>query len=290
MEEHNWLLMGSEYYTKEFYEARREGALRSAEVVVPLVLKLLAARSVVDVGCGDGNWLAVFHKLGAEKIIGIDGGYVDPNLLQIPPDCFQAFDLTKSFVLGRTFDLAVSLEVAEHLPADCAPIFVECLTRLAPVVLFSAAIPFQGGANHINEQWPEKWVGLFKEHGYLPIDCIRKRVWQNEAVEWWYAQNMLVFARANVLERNTALKAEFERTNVNQLALVHPRQFLHLHALHREAVVRAEQQALPSGVREALRLLLVCLKNSLKSRRSSIAGRTMDLHKDQTPADSPLKS
>ena len=113
--------------------------------MVPLVLQLLPVRSVVDVGCGDGSWLVVFRKLGVKEILGIDGEYVDPGLLQIPQDCFQAFDLAKPFSLGRVFDLAVSLEVAEHLPAECAPGFVECLTRLAPSVLFSAAIPFQGG-------------------------------------------------------------------------------------------------------------------------------------------------
>jgi SAM-dependent methyltransferase len=249
--------MPSDHYTKSFYEEHRNGAIRSAEVMVPLVLELLPARSVVDVGCGDGSWLAVFRKLGVDEILGVDGEYVDRSLLQIPQDRFQALDLTKPFGLGRVFDLAVSLEVAEHLPAGCAPVFVECLTRLAPFVLFSAAIPFQGGEHHVNEQWPDKWAELFKEHGYLPVDFIRKQVWKNAAVEWWYAQNTLLFVRANLIESDKALKAEFERTNPNQLSLVHPRRYL-------SALGPAQSPAL--GVKSASRLLFACLRDSVRRR------------------------
>jgi SAM-dependent methyltransferase len=253
----------SEHYTRSFYERQTDGATRSAEVIVPLVLQLLPVRSVVDIGCGVGSWLSVFRKLGIDDICGIDGDYVDQDLLQIPPDRFQSFDLRKPFSLGRVFDLAVSLEVAEHLPADCAAVFVDCLTHLAPFVLFSAAIPFQGGTHHLNEQWPDNWAGLFKEHDYLPVDFIRKRVWQNDGVSWWYAQNTLLFARADLVKSNAALGAEFEKTNPNQLSLVHPRQYLDL-----ETVLRSQQPSPPSGVRAASRALLVCLRNAITRRFS----------------------
>jgi SAM-dependent methyltransferase len=251
--------MVSEHYTKSFYEEHREGAKRSAEAIAPLVLELLHSRSVVDVGCGDGNWLAVFHELGVKEILGIDGDYVDKDLLQIPQEYFRTFDLTKPFDLGRVFDLAVSLEVAEHLPADCAPALVEGLTRLAPFVLFSAAIPSQGGENHVNEQWPDAWAALFQKHGYVPVDFIRKRVWENDAVEWWYAQNTLLFVRADQLELNKALKGEFERTDLNQLRLVHPKRYL-------EALIPPPPPA--SGVKTASRLLLTCLRNAIRRRLS----------------------
>lgn len=257
--------MISEYYTRSFYERIRSGATRSAEVMVPLVLQLLPLRSVVDVGCGDGTWLAVFQKLGVEEILGIDGDYVDRDLLQIPEDRFQSFDLTKPFDLGCTFDLAISLEVGEHLPIDCAQVFVESLTRLAPVVLFSAAIPFQNGVRHINEQWPDKWAKLFKDRGYLPVDFIRKRVWGNDSVEWYYAQNTLLFADAKLLKGTVALKAEFEQTNPDQLCLVHPKQYLYLHDKYLRALIPPVW-----GVREASRLLLVCLRNAITRRFDSI--------------------
>jgi SAM-dependent methyltransferase len=267
--------VAGEPYTKSYYEEIRNGSMRSADVIVPLVLRLLPLRSVVDVGCGEGAWLAAFQRLGVDDMLGVDGGHVDPNLLQIPKDRFHAADLSKPLNLPRTFDLAVSLEVAEHLPANCAGQFVDSLTRLAPAVLFSAAIPFQGGNHHVNEQWPDKWAELFKERGYVPVDSVRKRVWQDEAVEWWYAQNALLFVSIELLARNPSLKSEFERTNPEQLRLVHPRQYLHLESLYRDALDReAYLRAHPaSGVKAASRIFLDCLKDAIRFRVESIVGR-----------------
>jgi SAM-dependent methyltransferase len=270
--------VANEYYTTSFYEEIRNGSLRSAEVVVPLVLQLVPARSVLDVGCGDGTWLSVFRKHGVDDMIGIDGGYVSRELLQIPQDRFQDVDLAKPFSLGRVFDLAVCLEVAEHLPPECATGFIESLTCLAPVVLFSAAIPKQGGNHHTNEQWPEYWAKLFGEHGFRPLDFIRRHVWQNDAVEFWYAQNTLLFVQANLLETNASFKAEFERTNRNQLSLVHPRQYLAV-----EEVVRAKLTPPPSGVIAASRLLLVCLRNAVQVRLRTIMGSRAS-SKEESPS------
>jgi hypothetical protein len=83
----------------------------------------------------------------------------------------------------------MSLEVAEHLPPDRSNSFIAELTALAPVALFSAAIPQQGGTDHINERWQSYWAGLFKKRGFSPLDVIRPAVWENDAVERWYRQN-----------------------------------------------------------------------------------------------------
>ena len=246
----------SEPYTKGFFADIRAGSMRSAEEIVPLVLGLVPARSVVDVGCGDGSWLAVFRKNGVLDLLGIDGDYVDRNTLQVPQEQFQAADLSKPLQVGRKFDLAVSLEVAEHLPPECAASFVKSLTRLAPIILFSAAIPLQGGMHHVNEQWPDRWAELFQEHDYRLVDCIRKRVWQNDAVEYFYAQNALLFVRSDALEGNQSLALEFERTNPNQLRLVHPRKYLELANPYRAA----------PGLRAASRIWLATLKQSIEWR------------------------
>lgn len=216
-------------YTEAYYRWLREGARRSAEEVVPLALDLIRPASVVDVGCGRGTWLAVFRELGIEDVLGIDGDHVDPANLEIPADRFLAADLTRPLRLDREFDLVLSLEVAEHLLEEFASVFVGSLAGLGPVVLFSAAIPFQGGEGHVNEQWPEYWVRHFGDHGYTVVDCLRRRVWGNERVEWWYAQNMLVFARPDRLESLPALKDEAELTDLRLLSLVHPRKYLELH-------------------------------------------------------------
>jgi hypothetical protein len=136
------------------------------------------------------------------------------------------FDLTRPLRLERQFDLVVSLEVAEHLPPECAATFVESLTRLGPAVLFSAAIPGQGGVNHINEQWQDYWAGLFRNAGYEPIDWLRKRIWRNERIEWYYAQNILTYARPEYIASRPALQREWKQTASEQLSIVHPAQYL----------------------------------------------------------------
>ncbi|HJZ71615.1 MAG TPA: methyltransferase domain-containing protein [Vicinamibacterales bacterium] len=198
----------------------------SAREVVPLVVDLLHPRRVVDVGCGTGTWLAAFAERGATEVLGLDGEYVDRTLLDIPMDRFVPADLTQPVrQLGR-YDLALCLEVAEHLPASRAAGLVNDLTNLAPVVLFSAAIPLQSGVNHINEQWPEYWASLFRNRGFVPIDCIRRTVWQNSKVAWFYAQNMLLYADERHARSHALLASQLAGTNIGQLAMVHPSCFV----------------------------------------------------------------
>jgi hypothetical protein len=170
--------------------------------------------------------LTVFQEYGVEDIYGIDGDHIDKGMLEIPEALFLSLDLKKPFRMDRQFDLVVSLEVAQNLPHECAAGFIDCLTSLGPVVLFSAAIPYQGGYYHINEQWPDYWMKGFLAKEYVVIDCIRQRVWENDNVEWWYAQNTLIFARRAYLESHPLLKGAAENTNSFQLSIVHPKKYL----------------------------------------------------------------
>ncbi len=179
----------------------------------------------MDVGCGLGTWLAVFRDHGAEEILGVDGDYVDRQRLEIAPHEFLACDLSSPIAVDRRFDLAVSLEVAEHLPEGSADAFVAFLTSLAPVVLFSAAIPCQGGTNHVNEQWPDYWAARFEDRGYQTSDYIRDRIWDSPEVECWYAQNILLFSHRPIpAPTDPALVAAQARWP--GLSRVHPRQFI----------------------------------------------------------------
>jgi SAM-dependent methyltransferase len=189
---------------------------------------LIQPKSVLDVGCGTGAWLAVFQRLGIQDVLGVDGPWADQRKLEVPRDRFVVFDLQKRFRMDRRFDLVLSLEVAQHLPGRCAEAFVTSLTELGPAVVFSAAIPFQGGIGHVNEQWPEYWAEHFRRKNYVAIDCIRRRIWSNPHVEWWFAQNTLVFAERAYVERHPWLQREFEATPREQLAVVHPRRYLEL--------------------------------------------------------------
>jgi SAM-dependent methyltransferase len=212
-------------YDSTFFLGFRGTSHDSAQQVVPIVMDLLQPRSVVDVGCGLGGWLAEFQRQGVERILGVDGDYVDREHLLIDRSLFRPHDVTLPLPDVGRFDLAMSLEVGEHLPASAADTFVGTLTSLAPVVFFSAAIPFQGGTHHVNEQWPEYWAELFAKRGYRPVDYIRSRVWDNEKVAYYYAQNMLLFASPDALAANPRLAAELV-TEKRSLARVHPKQWL----------------------------------------------------------------
>lgn len=210
-------------YPSDYHSGLREGALRSAREIVPLVMEFVRPASVVDVGCGSGAWLSVFQEQGVGDVCGVDADWVDRDSLLFPPDRFIAADLEKPLQLDRRFDLVVSLEVAEHLIPESAQSFVDSLVRLGPVLLFSAAVPFQGGTNHFNEQWPGYWAAYFAQRGYVDIDCLRHSIWDNERVEWWYAQNVLFFVRKDRLALYPALQAKHQPDAPRPLSLVHPR-------------------------------------------------------------------
>jgi hypothetical protein len=189
----------SSLYDTNFYSDQQDGSLSSARVVVPLVLSIFDVRSVVDIGCGVGGWLKVFQENGVHDCLGIDGDYVPREMLKISPGCFRAADLTRLEGLGRRFDLACSLEVAEHLPASSASAFVDALVRAAPVILFSAAVPHQGGTDHVNERWQSYWRRMFEARGYAAVDCVRPRIVGNGKVDPWYRQNIVIYCRPEMV-------------------------------------------------------------------------------------------
>lgn len=193
-------------YNQRFFASISSGSRRSARRVLPLVYELTPVRSIIDIGCGTGAWLAAAMESGIGDVVGVDGAYVQQHQREIPAERFVEADLAmltpetlrgRAAVGERRFDLAMSLEVAEHLPEASAAGFVALLTSLAPVVLFSAAIPFQGGTGHQNEQFPSWWAKRFAARGYVPLDVIRDRVWDDASVEWWYRQNTLVFVASD---------------------------------------------------------------------------------------------
>lgn len=194
-------------YDQTFYDIQSDGSYRSARRIVPLVLDWVRAGSVLDVGCGVGTFLRVFTEHGVADVQGIDGDYVPRDRLRIDPARFQGRDLAQSFDLGRRFDLVMSVEVAEHLEDARADVFVDTLCRHGDVVLFSAAIPDQGGTHHVNERWPSYWIPRFAAHGYQVYDTLRPALWTDDEVEYWYRQNVLLFANAAGIAANPALAA-----------------------------------------------------------------------------------
>lgn len=172
-------------YDTVFYDAIRAGCRRSAEVIVPLVYNEIEPASVIDVGCGEGWFGKALEDAGCE-VLGVEGDYAEPVIR------VSVADLEEPGSFTGAFDLAVCLEVAEHLSPGRAHSFVADLCVAAPVVLFSAAVPGQPGNGHVNCQWPSYWVDLFEQQGFSVSDALRWRIWDEERVEPWYRQNLLV--------------------------------------------------------------------------------------------------
>jgi len=185
-------------YDANFYSFLNSFAIRSAAAIVPIVANALPISSVADFGCGQGAWLSVWQKTGA-TILGVDGPYADQTRLLIPTEAFQPADLSQPLNLGRRFDLVQSLEVAEHLQRAAAQTFVRSLVYHSDHVLFSAAVPGQGGEHHVNEQEPTFWRALFAAEGYRPVDLVRPAVRDNPAVQRWYACNTIIYVKVAAL-------------------------------------------------------------------------------------------
>lgn len=175
-------------YEMRMYDLGRAANQKSAQVIVGVLWELFHPQSVIDVGCGEGWFLDEFAKRGVKRLVGVDA-----NPMHIPAGGFIQHDLTQPFTTDEKFDLALCVEVAEHVPAESANTLVETLCALSDAVVFSGAIPKQGGHGHINEQWQSYWVEKFESHDYAPSDLLRRIFWNNPDVEIWYSQNLLTF-------------------------------------------------------------------------------------------------
>jgi SAM-dependent methyltransferase len=236
--------MSKMLYDHGFYSRQIDESLQSARIVAPLVMRFAKVSSVIDVGCGLGPWLRAFSENGVTVLRGIDGSYVDTSSLYVAPEYFRPVNLTEPIKLDERFDLALCLEVAEHLPDRFSAQLVRGLTDLAPIILFSAAMPGQGGTGHVNERWPEYWRNLFMERGFAMLDPIRPLIREDCRVKWWYRQNIVMFADKATISTNRALG----KMTSNGTAV----EWVHVDMLRR-AGVRNLLSHLKPAIREAIR-------------------------------------
>lgn len=190
-------------YNKTFYAQMTSTELKatnltSAQEMVPYILKLFPnTTSVVDVGCGTGTWAFTFKNNGVETVLGIDGPWVDQAQLLIDEKEFKIhnFESLEVYSVSMRYNMAICLEMAEHLDEKYADILIESLTKLSDVVVFSAAIPHQGGVHHVNEQFQSYWKKKFEAKGYIALDLLRGSFADNEKVLIHYTQNILVYVK-----------------------------------------------------------------------------------------------
>ena len=222
----------SQFYTPGFYSKSRDGSHNSAQIILPIINQLFHPQSVIDVGCGSGQWLKVWKEdIGIADMQGVEGPYLKDVSTAIPKEHILYHDLKQPLKLDRCYDVATSLEVAEHIPPANAETFVQTLTSLSKVVVFSAALTGQGGIYHLNEQMPEYWAALFAKHGFEAVDYLRPIIWNDTRVQFWYRQNILMFIHKSLLEGNPdALPQEivqaWKHTRPDYLVRVHPDHYL----------------------------------------------------------------
>jgi hypothetical protein len=187
-------------------------------IVVPTtttVLGAVKARPGNDGACGQARatadldspcarrpqqvWVGAKKEQGVERLLGLDGIWIPPEKILDRAIEFQHQDLTKGVHLGESFDLALSLEVAEHLPPDAADGFVKLIASSADAVVFSAAFVGQPGAGHVNTRPHSYWAARFLAEGYQLFDILRPEFWSDNRVEPWYRQNTFLYVRAKHL-------------------------------------------------------------------------------------------
>lgn len=209
-------------YTTNFYRGRDDRSLYSAQTILGLLFSVLPPiESAIDYGCGVGTWLAEAQRHGVRRIRGYEGEWLDRSLLKIDESAFEYCDFNHLDGLDSSsrYDLALCLEVAEHLSSDRAITLVDVLTASADFVLFSAAIPDQGGKGHLNERWPDYWANAFAARGYTTFAPFRRELWTDTHIRPWYRQNLLLCVRNEAVGRIRL--SEFDQT-MPVLPIVHP--------------------------------------------------------------------
>ncbi len=192
--------MPNNSYKSSYFQRRKGISSISAEITLRKLSKFVRFSSVVDFGCGTGTWLAACQNIGVNKILGFDH-YAEESELLIERQYFHKKSLTDKICLEEKFDLAISLEAAEHVEQIFADTIVKNLTNASDVILFSAAIPGQGGTNHVNEQPPQYWAKKFANYGFDQFDVIRPLIWQEDDIAWWYKQNTFLYIHSNANQR-----------------------------------------------------------------------------------------
>lgn len=216
-------------YPSDWHDKFGKKTQDSANIILSRLSKLWNIESCVEVGCGQGHWSDAALKLGCKKIHAMDGPWNDPDNLIIDKQFYESKAIDRSFVIEGQYDLAICLEVAEHVDSKYCMDLVNQLTRSAKLILFGASIPHQGGFGHINEQWQGWWAEKFLNASFVAFDIIRPAIWTDDRVHYWYKQNAILYVHKDIADQIDIHQAGFCNNWSNgELVydLVHPEKYL----------------------------------------------------------------
>lgn len=210
-------------YNKEFYETLNKSSEVAAELYIDYLYQYIQPNSVIDVGCGYASWLKACEKFGSKNLTGVDGIWNDGKAIIDRGYKFLCADLDELVEIDQKYDLAISLEVAEHLQPESSEKFVKCLTSSSDLILFSAAFTNQGGTNHINERNPSYWAKLFEKQGYGVFDLFREKFWGDNRIGFWYRQNCFLYCKKSSMYYEKLISKEVRVIeNTEFLDCIHP--------------------------------------------------------------------
>lgn len=172
-------------YDFDFFQEEGRVSLEAAREVIPALLRSRALHTLIDIGCGVGTWVTTAHEHGLTAV-GVD--LIPMNWRQTPH--IIQHDLIRGFPCTN-WDIAICLEVAEHLPETSADRLVEGLA-MAGCVLFSAATPGQPGVDHVNCQPHEYWHDKFAQYGFTPTHWGARF----PTIADFYQRNMYLYEKA----------------------------------------------------------------------------------------------
>jgi len=237
-------------YDDAFYRAQIESSFHSAVIYLDHLSTYFQPSSLADFGCGRGSWLKAAHESGIENLYGIDGPWNSQDKMVSQAIKFIAADLNEPISLEQRVDLAMSLEVAEHLVPASAETFVRSLTDAADIMMFGAAYSHQGGVNHFNEQPHSYWAAIFQSFDYAAFDLFRPHFWGDERVAGPYRQNTFLYVKRGSAAFHRIINCvESPIANTDFMNAVHP-------YLYEQKRVPPIRESLKIPFRSAKRILI----------------------------------
>jgi hypothetical protein len=190
----------SSKYTQSYFAGFADESYEAAVTLLPDIYALHPFHSVVDFGCGSGAWLRAANGLLSaddpqRRLTGVDGPHAR-SIAQCADARFIFQDLEDRVTLDH-HDLAICLEVAEHLSPERGETLIDDICSVSDVVFFGAAVDGQGGVDHRNERPQSYWASVFARRGYRPFIFHRVRHWANPVFERcpYYIANSFLYVK-----------------------------------------------------------------------------------------------
>lgn len=198
-------------YSREYYSNHDQGSYDSAITILSRLSAYVNPQSVIDIGCGSGTWCKAAMNVWGIVALGIDQhSYEDCNM-HIPESQYLQNDI-RSRVHGYHADLVICVEVIEHIDEEYEDTVLDNICAMSNTILFSGALPFQGGTGHVNEKPYSYWVEKFNRRGFYLDERIRHDIWDDARVAIWYRNNIML------LHKNT----NKNRMMHQHLDIIHP--------------------------------------------------------------------